>query len=88
MKGLVMKVTAEVNLSAGEWQLYTASMNCTKAAQALNKAASEALSCGDAHKAIAIFSKAQDEWSAYGTADSEPTWEFEAMYEKVYGEDN
>lgn len=77
----------EVNLSASEWQLYTVSMDCTEAARALNKAASEALSCGDPARAYGIFSLAQNKWADFGAWDSEPRWEFERLHRRVFGEE-
>lgn len=84
MKGLTLQVKATVELTAREWQLFTASMDCEAAAKALNEAASEALSCGDSRRAWAIFSRAQNDWAEYGAADSEPSWRFEVMHARVF----
>lgn len=80
-------VTARVavKLTANDWQLFTASMNCTRAAAALNRAASKALSTGDVKEAWAIFQEAQNEWAAYGAADTEPRWVFADLVDRFIG---
>ena len=81
------KVTATVDLTADNWQLFTASMDCTEAAVALNKAATEALALPTAREAYKHFTKAQQKYADFGAWDSEPSWEFDAMVERVYGGD-
>jgi hypothetical protein len=52
-------VKVKVRLTAQDWQLFTASMNCNSAAAALNIAASKALSTNNVDEAWAIFRGAE-----------------------------
>jgi hypothetical protein len=64
--------------------LEDAEADYARCASELNEAASEALSCGDAHEAYRIFQKAQFKWQHWGAYDSEPSWKFEAMMQKIF----
>ena len=64
--------TKRLSLSADDWELFTGSMNCTKAAAGLNRAANLALKCGDPREAISILAAEQERWREYGANDSEP----------------
>ena len=80
------KVT--VNLTADQWQLFTVSMNCTQAAKALNRAASEGLSLPTASEAFAHWEITSDRWANYGAADSEPRWVMRDLIAQVFGEED
>lgn len=84
-KRVKKKVTVEVNLTARDWELFTASMDCTKAAEALNIAATDALNTGDPITASRMFSEAQNKWAFYGAADSEPSAMFRDLLREVFG---
>ena len=75
----------KIRLTADDWQLFTASMDCTQAAAALNLAAQKALNTGSPNRAWAIFREAQDEWMEYGAADTEPRNVFQDLMEEFYG---
>lgn len=96
MKGLTLRTTATVILTAHEWELFSSyekdgtpeeKARLVEATRALNEAASKALSCGDPREAGRIFRAAQREYEDMGADDSEPTWKFEAMMKKVYGDE-
>lgn len=87
-KGTITKtVQMNVRLTAEDWQLYTASMDCDEAAEGLNVAASMALSCGDPKRAVEIFRKARNEWAEWGAYDSEPGHEWADLFTEAFGED-
>lgn len=101
MQGLTMKVQATVELTGRQWEIFDADtmVQCgemTNMALAdhahdecvaeLNKAASEALSCGDPQRAMDIWDEASAKWADWGATDSEPTRMFERMWQKVYTE--
>lgn len=102
VKGLTIKVEATVILTGREWQVFSpetmasdGSMTLAEAKRrhglcvsALNRAASEALSCGDERRALRIWDEATARWEHWGAGDSEPQYKFEQMWQKVYGEDD
>jgi hypothetical protein len=79
------KVT--VDLTADDWQLFTASMDCAQAAKALNRAASEGLSLPTATEAFAHWSTIADLWARYGASDTEPRWVMRDLVMQVFGEE-
>lgn len=83
-----IEMKVKVTLSADEWDLYTTSMKCGNAAKGLNAAASKALSCGDSDEAYRIFREAQLAWADYGAYDSEPSWVFAKLHQRVFGGDD
>jgi len=84
---ITKRVHMRVRLTAKDWQLYTASMDCGDAADALNDAATKALSCGDPKEAYEIFRKARNEWAEWGAYDSEPGHEFGDLFIEAFGQD-
>lgn len=76
-----------VALSADDWQLFTASMDCTEAARALNIAASEGLSLPTREEAWAHWETVSDLWAKYGAADTEPRWVMRDLMDQVFGEE-
>lgn len=76
-----------VDLPADDWQLFTASMNCTAAARALNIAASEGLSLPTREEAWKHWTTVSDLWAKYGAADSEPRWVMRDLMDQVFGEE-
>ena len=85
---VVPKVT-ECNLTADQWELYTAIFNCNKAARALNSAFKRLVNSGmDRVKVYHEMAKVMDKYSAYGAADSEPYYVLEDLLKAVYGGSN
>ena len=83
---LVLKVKA-VDLTAEDWQLYTGSMDCSWAAQELNKAAKKALNADTIEEAHSIFEKAQMEYRTFGAFDTEPRDVFAELAAKLFGDE-
>ena len=84
---ITKRVHMRVRLTAKDWQLYTASMDCEDAADALNDAATKALSCGDPKEAVKIFSEARNKWAEFGAYDSEPGHEWADLFTEAFGEE-
>lgn len=83
---LTITRTATVNLTANEWQLYSESMNCTRAAAALNAAAAEAINRSTtAAEAMKCFYPAMNKWADYGAADSEPYYVASDLFTRAFG---
>ena len=76
-----------VNLTADDWQLFTASMDCTEAARALNIAASEGLSLPTAIEAFGHWEVVSDLWARYGASDTEPRCVMRDLIMQVFGEE-
>ena len=93
MKHLTELVTIEkkitdINLSASDWQLFTASMDCTKAAKALNKAFMKAVNSGlTRQQAQDFMDHIMWDMRDFGAADSEPTHTLIDLLDLVYGEE-
>ena len=83
---VVIQTKAEVNLTARDWQLYTFMEGVDFVADELNRAATEALSCGDLVKGSQIFTAAQQKYFEFGAFDSEPSGVFRSLFTKVYRE--
>lgn len=77
-----------VDLTADQWQLFTATMNCTQAAKALNRAASEGLSLPTPREAWDHWCTISDLWANYGAADTEPRWVMRDLITQVFGEED
>lgn len=102
MQGVTMKAEVTVNVGGRKWQIFSpetmvdcggisleeATREHFLCVDALNKAASRALSCGDASDAWHIWDATASEWGAWGAEDSEPRHLFEDMMIKVYGRDS
>lgn len=78
------KVT--VDLTAREWELFTATLNCEAAAAALNAAATEALACGNHADAADIWETTATNWQDYGALDSEPRRVIASLLTARYGQ--
>lgn len=80
------KITIKLELTADDWQLYTASTNCTKAAMALNKAIETAVNTGlsryEVERAANVAMRANDK---YGATDTEPRWVLNDILDEVFG---
>ena len=77
-----MKLTANIEIkvpeSAEEWELYTNSMRCGKAARSLTAALKKSMrlfikdTSISQYDALKPFFAAANKWADYGTSDSEP----------------
>ena len=65
--------TVSVGFTADQWQLYTASMDCSKAAEALNLQLQKAVNSGmDRERVRDHMDVVMSRLSGYGAADTEP----------------
>jgi hypothetical protein len=85
MLNLTRAVKIDPKYTAEDWQLYTASMKCTKAANALNKSLKTLVNNGNTRQhvyesMITIMSL----YSKYGAFDTEPRWVLEDILSQVY----
>ena len=86
-KVTVTKKIKSIKLTGSDWQLFTASMDCTKAAQTLNTAFKKLVNDGMTRQEVQegmqpIMSRLSD----YGAADSEPTHTLLDLLDMVFGE--
>lgn len=81
-------VTAQINLTPSQWELYTSSMDCSEAAEALNRAAEQAIaSSSDAIGAARKLAPALKKYSKFGACDSEPVWVAHQICCLAFGEE-
>ena len=82
------KVTAKINLTPEQWQLYASSMDCSEAAEAMNRATEKAIeSSASAWEALRKLSPVMRRYSSFGACDSEPIWVAEHILAKAFGEE-
>lgn len=81
-----IKIT-KINVTAQEWQLYTASMGCSGAARALNSAFKKAVNAkGSTPESVQEeMDKVRAVYSKYGAYDTEPRYTMYDLIKKVYG---
>lgn len=91
MKGLKVETQhkVELNWDADMWELYTVSMDCTEAAEALNKAFVDSVNAGldRMHVEMAV-NKVQQQYRKFGANDSEPEWHLQDLLDATFGKDN
>jgi hypothetical protein len=78
------KVTVE--LTPWEWELSTASMECELAAEALNTAATKAMSCGNHADGADIWEAVALQWQEYGALGTEPRYVIATLLNARYGQ--
>lgn len=87
MLALNMRVHIDPQFSADDWQLFTASMDCSKVAEKLNY---ELKIIVNGNNARVIVEKHMHQWMAkfaeYGANDSEPIWFLEQVLGEIYGD--
>ena len=81
-------VKAQVNLTADQWQLFTASMDCTEAAESLNRMAEIAIaSSSNSREAMRRMANTINKYSDFGAADSEPIYVMRRLFAEAYGQE-
>lgn len=86
MKRLNLKLIVDPVFTAEDWQLFTCSMDCSAAANSLNKALKEAINSGvDRRTTRSLVHREMNNLSKFGAADSEPLWFLEQILDSVYG---
>lgn len=87
MIGLNMRVHIEPAFTADDWQLYTASTDCSKVAEKLNYELKIIVNGGNERFQV---EKHMHQWmqkfSEYGAYDSEPVWFLKQVLDEIYGE--
>lgn len=61
-----------ITLTADEWELFTLTMDCTAAADALNAALAVAMTLPTRREAYEYWLAEAEAWDRYGAADTEP----------------
>lgn len=81
-------VTAQINLTPQQWELYASSMDCSEAAEALNRAAEQAIASSTcAQAALKKLFPVLDKYSGFGACDTEPRWVAEKICHEAFGEE-
>lgn len=83
----VQPKVSKIKLSAKEWQLYTASMACGKAATSLNKAFKDAVNKkGSTPESVEeAVNKVRAEYAKFGAYDTVPSYVMWDLIKMVYG---
>lgn len=80
------QITAQVELSAAEWQLYDSLPGAEAAADALNRAAELAIAeSRNANQALRQLLGAMGDYAKFGAVDSEPIYVASCLMNYVYG---
>lgn len=81
-------VIESMELTGDDWQLYTTSMNCEKAAEKLNNTFVACVNLGlDKHQTRAKMQHTMNMCRSYGADDSEPHYVLRELIDMVYGTD-
>ena len=81
----VVKINAQ--FTAEQWQLYS-SMECDLAVKALNTALNFFVNSGvDRREVQKGMHKVMNQYSKYGSTDSEPIWFLQDVLDRIYGEE-
>ena len=76
----------EVDFTAGQWQLFTATMDCTQPALMLNDMFKNSVNAGvDRDTVEDNMLKLMNKLSHYGASDSEPCWKLTDLLDEVFG---
>ncbi len=79
------RITAEVSLTPEQWQLYS-SMDCSEAADALNRAAEDAIaSSSNDYEALKKLHVVMNKYRSFGACDSEPLYVAEDLMFEAFG---
>jgi hypothetical protein len=82
-KTVVVKI--DPKFSAEDWQLYTASMPCTKVANALNKSLKTLVNNGNTQQHVyESMITIMGLYSNHGASDTEPHWFLQHILSHVY----
>lgn len=77
----------DVNLTADQWGLFTHSMDCTEAADALNQVVEDNVNLGlDRDEVEVEVYKIMDTYSDYGASDTEPRVVLTSILDELYAE--
>lgn len=78
----------DVNLTADQWGLFTHSMDCTEAADALNRAVEDNVNLGfDREEVEEEVYKVMNTYSDYGANDTEPRTVLTNIIDELYAEE-
>ena len=81
-------VIEKLELTADDWQLYTTSMNCEKAAEKLNNTFVASVNLGlDKHQTRVKMNHVMNMCRSYGADDSEPHYVLRELMDLVVGPD-
>ena len=85
MRNLNMTVKIDPKFSAEDWQLYTASMKCTRVANSLNKSLKTLVNNGNTREYVYdSMITIMAHYSNYGAYDTEPIWFLDCVLNQVY----
>lgn len=85
MKNVTKTTVMTIALTPDQWQLYTASMDCTEAAKVLNNQFNHLSKRGAPRDEFeSTMHKLMCEYSKFGACDSEPRWVLEDLLEEQF----
>jgi hypothetical protein len=88
IKNLNIVYKIDPQFTADQWQLYTASKDCTEASVELNEILRSRVNGGlNREEVTQCMHRAMKKLSDYGAYDSEPTWFLENVLDVIYGRD-
>lgn len=89
IKNLNLTPTIRPSFTPEQWQLYTASVDCTHAARELNETLAEAVNAGNSRSEVQQKMSVVMKKNAYfGACDSEPRWFLEDVLDEIYGKES
>ena len=89
LKNIQRTVKVNCDLTADQWELYTATTDCTVAADTLNAAFNRLVNSGlDRRQVHNEMSKVMWDLADYGASDTEPRWVLDDLLCEVFNDRN
>lgn len=85
MNNLTISKRIAVHLTAEQWELYTASRDCTVAAEALNDAVQHYFNIGQTREVVHhLVTRVMSRYADYGAMDTEPKEVLNQLLDVLY----
>ena len=87
MKNVIIKRTLKLHLTAEQWQLYTASMDCVLTARLINSNVAKIINAAsDKDQAYRRACEVLDKYADFGASDSEPRYVLRNVLAEFFGD--
>lgn len=84
---ITKQLTAQINLTPAQWELYASSMDCSEAAEALNRAAEEAIASSVSKwEAMKKMTPTMRKYADFGACDTEPQYVAKQIMLEAFGD--
>lgn len=83
---ITKQLTAQINLTPAQWELYASSRDCSEAAEALNRAAEAAIASSiSSWEAMQKMAPVMRKYASFGALDTEPLYVAKQVMSEAFG---